>query len=340
MPAEGNVGIAFALVIGAGLSTTLGACAAFWAKLASPRTLAVGLGVSAGVMIYVSFVEIFTQKGVAALQDGGWGEDGSYRWGTMLFFGGMFITGLLDLAVHRLSSLAGLSAGKNAANLTEVQKDTMNPSLDGKQKDLEAGGDIASDTSEPGNAAPTPGEDVHLANRPQEISPEAGAVIDQYVTNDHHKFGLQKMGLMTAFAIGVHNLPEGLATFVAALSDPLNGLAIAVAIALHNIPEGVCVAMPVYYATGSRWKGFMWAFISGLSEPIGGLLGFLVLYGNRMSDLAYGILFCIVGGMMTYISVKELIPTAIKYDPDNTVTSTSVIFGMIVMAASLLLFTI
>jgi zinc transporter, ZIP family len=139
---------------------------------------------------------------------------------------------------------------------------------------------------------------VHLVNKPADMPDQAAEVIDQYVTNDHHRFALQKMGLMTALAIGIHNLPEGLATFVAALADPLNGVAIAIAIALHNIPEGVCVAMPVYYATGSRWKGFMWAFISGLSEPLGGLLGYFVLYGNRMSDLAYGILFCVVGGMM------------------------------------------
>lgn len=139
---------------------------------------------------------------------------------------------------------------------------------------------------------------VHLAHTPDDMPAEAAKTIDTYVTNDHHRFGLQKMGLLTALAIGIHNLPEGLATFIAALADPLNGVAIAVAIALHNIPEGVCVAMPVYYATGSRWKGFLWAFLSGVSEPIGGLLGYLVLYGNRMSDLAYGLLFCIVGGMM------------------------------------------
>lgn len=140
--------------------------------------------------------------------------------------------------------------------------------------------------------------EVHLAHRPADMPTEAAEIVDEYITNDHHRFGLQKMGLMTALAIGIHNLPEGLATFVAALADPLNGVAIAVAIALHNIPEGVCVAMPVYYATGSRKKGFLWAFISGLSEPVGGLLGYLVLYGNRMSDLAYGILFCVVAGMM------------------------------------------
>lgn len=139
---------------------------------------------------------------------------------------------------------------------------------------------------------------VHLAHTPDDMPSDAAKTIDTYVTNDHHRFGLQKMGLMTALAIGIHNLPEGLATFVAALVDPLNGVAIAVAIALHNIPEGVCVAMPVYYATGSRWKGFMWAFLSGISEPIGGLLGYAVLYGNRMSDIAYGLMFCVVAGMM------------------------------------------
>ena len=150
------------------------------------------------------------------------------------------------------------------------------------------------------------GEQVHLENRPKEIDEDAGKVIDEYMTNDDHRFGLQKMGLMTALAIGIHNLPEGLATFVAALSDPLNGVAIAVAIALHNIPEGVCVAMPVYYATGSRWKGFWWAVVSGLSEPIGGLLGWLVLFGNRMSDLAFGVLFCVVAGMMVRSSLPRL----------------------------------
>jgi hypothetical protein len=149
--------------------------------------------------------------------------------------------------------------------------------------------------------------EVHLAHRPADMPAEAAEMVDEYVTNDHHRFGLQKMGIMTALAIGIHNLPEGLATFVAALADPLNGVAIAVAIALHNIPEGVCVAMPVYYATGSRAKGFLWAFLSGLSEPVGGLLGYLVLYGNRMSELAYGILFCVVAGMMVRARVDPCV---------------------------------
>ena len=75
--------------------------------------------------------------------------------------------------------------------------------------------------------------------------------------------------LCSGLAVGIHNFPEGLATFVAALSSPSLGIALAIAIALHNIPEGVCVAMPVYYATGKKWKGFLWAFLSGISEPFG-----------------------------------------------------------------------
>lgn len=155
---------------------------------------------------------------------------------------------------------------------------------------------------------------------------------------DHHTFMLKKMGLLTALALFVHNFPEGLATFVGALADTKVGVGLAVAIAMHNIPEGICVAMPIYYATGSRWKGFWWAFMSGVSEPIGGLFGYLLLNGNN--ELSFAIVFGIVAGMMVYISIKELIPTALRYDPKDTLTTTCVIAGMVVMAASLLLFTI
>jgi len=151
---------------------------------------------------------------------------------------------------------------------------------------------------------------------------------------------LKNMGAMTALAIALHNFPEGLATFVAALADMKLGLALAVAVAVHNIPEGACVAMPVYYATGSKWKGFWWSFVSGVSEPIGGLFGYLVLYGNAMSDVAYGALFGVVGGMMVYISLKELLPTALKYDPHDRHVTNCMFAGMAVMALSLILFQI
>lgn len=148
---------------------------------------------------------------------------------------------------------------------------------------------------------------------------------------------LVRMGLMTALAIGIHNFPEGLATFVASLSDPSVGAALAVAIAIHNIPEGLCVAIPVYYATGNRWKAFGWALLSGVSEPIGAGLGWLILK-DMMSELVYGLLFGIVAGMMVNITIHELIPTAVRYDPADKVTTNSIIIGMVIMAASLTLF--
>ena len=148
---------------------------------------------------------------------------------------------------------------------------------------------------------------------------------------------LVRMGMMTALAIGIHNFPEGLATFVATLSNPAVGASLAVAIAIHNIPEGLCVAIPVYYATGNRWKAFGWAFLSGISEPIGAGLGWLILK-DKMTDLVYGILFGMVAGMMVIITLQELIPTAVRYDPADKVTTNSIIFGMAVMALSLILF--
>lgn len=162
------------------------------------------------------------------------------------------------------------------------------------------------------------------------------------LTDVHHKAiearQLKNMGIMTAVAIGLHNFPEGLATFVAAVTDPKLGAALAMAIAIHNIPEGICVAMPIYYATGNKWKGFWWSFLSGLSEPIGAIVGYAVLNGNDMSPAAFGSLFGLVAGMMIFISVKELIPTALKYDPHDHYVTTYVFVGMAIMALSLILF--
>lgn len=159
------------------------------------------------------------------------------------------------------------------------------------------------------------------------------------VSNDENDDNekLIRMGVMTAAAIFIHNLPEGLATFVAALSDRYVGFALAVAIAIHNIPEGLCVAIPVYYATGNRWKAFGWALLSGVSEPIGAGLGWLILK-DIMSELVYGVLFGVVAGMMLNITIHELIPTAVRYDPADKVTTNSIIAGMAAMALSLTLF--
>lgn len=115
----------------------------------------------------------------------------------------------------------------------------------------------------------------------------------------------------------------------------------AVAIGLHNIPEGISVALPVYYATGSRWRAFGYALLSGVAEPVGALIGWLALRSTADGDIsptAYGVVFGLVGGMMTYLCFHELIPTALRYDPRNEVTTRCIVGGMAVMALSLVLF--
>jgi zinc transporter, ZIP family len=147
---------------------------------------------------------------------------------------------------------------------------------------------------------------------------------------------LMRMGLMTALAIGIHNFPEGLATFSAALIDPAIGISIAVAIAIHNIPEGIAVAVPIHAATGDRGKAFWYSFLSGVSEPIGALVGYTILR-PFFSPLTFGLLFASVAGIMVFVALDELLPTAREYDSGH-ITIYGVISGMAVMAISLLLF--
>ena len=145
-----------------------------------------------------------------------------------------------------------------------------------------------------------------------------------------------RMGLFSALAIAIHNFPEGLATFMGAVSDPSLGISIAIAVAIHNIPEGIAVSAPIYYATKNRGKAFWYSFASGLAEPIGALLGFFLLR-TIFHEVTFGILFAGVAGIMVYISLDELLPTAEEYG-EHHVAITGVIAGMAVMAISLLLF--
>lgn len=147
---------------------------------------------------------------------------------------------------------------------------------------------------------------------------------------------LLRMGLFSALAIAVHNFPEGLATFVGALKDPTLGLSIATAIAIHNIPEGIAVSVPIYYATGSRRKAFGLSFASGLAEPVGALVGYTIL-APFMTETVFGLLFASVAGIMVFISLDELLPTAQEYG-EHHLSIYGLVSGMAVMAVSLLLF--
>jgi ZIP family zinc transporter len=145
---------------------------------------------------------------------------------------------------------------------------------------------------------------------------------------------LMRMGTMTALVIGIHNFPEGMATFVSTLQDPGVGLSITIAIAIHNIPEGIAVSVPIFYATGDKRKAFLWSFLSGLTEPLGALAGYLVLW-SFMTPTLQGIVLAAVAGIMVFISLDELLPSAEKYG-EHHLSIYGAVAGMAVMAVSLL----
>jgi ZIP family zinc transporter len=291
------VWIAFGLTVFAGMATGIGSVLAFAVRRTNYRFLAVSTGFSAGVMLYVSFVEIFL-KGSDALT----ARYGDY-WGQWInaasFFGGILLIGLIDNLIP------------SAENPHETHPEDEIASTCGPDSDA--------------------------------VCVETGAASASTEHNHNIEQGaLMRMGLFTALAIGIHNFPEGLATFLAALQDPALGLAIAIAVALHNIPEGISVSVPIFYATGDRKKAFVYSVLSGLSEPIGAGVAYLVLRlimggdAEVMPPEVMGILFGGVAGIMVYISLDELLPTSRAYGKGHD-SLFGLVAGMLVMALSLLI---
>ncbi|NLY42198.1 MAG: zinc transporter ZupT [Desulfovibrionales bacterium] len=286
----------------AGLATGIGSIIAFAAKRTNYRFLSVATGFSAGVMLYVSFVEILFKGQVALVHC--YGDPLGYWVNAGAFFGGMLLIGLIDNLIPE------------EANPHEVPDEAQTDMLHG------SGATDSVWNQCMGAAALGEPPSVDFTNK--------------------QNAKLMRMGLFTALAIGIHNFPEGLATFLAALEDPSLGIAIAVAIALHNIPEGISVSVPIYYATGQRRKAFIYSFLSGLAEPVGAgiaYLGLLVFAGGPDGVLPpqlMGILFGGVAGIMVYISLDELLPTSRAYGQGHD-SLFGLIGGMAMMALSLLL---
>lgn len=264
-----SVMVAFILTLIAGLATGIGSLIAFFAKKTNKKFLCISLGFSAGVMIYVSMVEMFQQAKDSLVAEMG------IKTGSLVtvvsFFAGIAIIAIIDKLVP------------NAENPHEVK--TM--------------------------------DDVENNNFLEDKK-------------------LLRTGMFTALVIAIHNFPEGLATFVSALGDASIAIPITIAIAIHNIPEGISVSVPIYYATGDKKKAFLYSFFSGMSEPIGAVIGY-VLLRNILNDITLGVLLAGVAGIMVFISIDELLPTARKYG-EHHLSIYGLIAGMLVMAISLLLF--
>jgi len=264
-----NILFAFSLTLFAGLATGVGSALAFFAKRTNTKFLSIAMGFSAGVMIYVSMMEIFVKAldsltEVLGPVEGNWAAVGG-------FFGGIVLIALIDRIVP---------SEQNPHEMHMV-------------------------------------EEIPPANTPRDMSK------------------LMRTGMFSAVAIAIHNFPEGLATFLSAIQDPVLGVSIAIAVAIHNIPEGIAVSIPIYYATGNRKKAFLLSFASGLAEPLGALIGFFILM-HFFSDVVFGIVFASVAGIMVFISLDELLPGAREYG-EHHLAIYGLIVGMAVMAISLLL---
>jgi zinc transporter, ZIP family len=308
-----NVWIALGLTVFAGMATGIGSVLAFFAKRTDYRFLSISTGFSAGVMLYVSFIEIFFKGGEALVEAyghtlGNWVNVGA-------FLGGMVIMGLIDNLIPAHENPHEVHSEEITAALRDPESAAHPPPDDGHGH-----GTVAVPTHA-GAAVATTAEDSEKAEEDSE---------------------LLRTGIFTALAIGIHNFPEGLVTFLTALEDPALGAAIAIAVALHNIPEGISVSVPIYYATGDRMKAFLYSLISGLAEPVGAVIAYLMLRlfvgvnGGVFPPQIMGILFAGVAGVMVYISLDELLPTSRNYGKGHD-SIIGVVAGMAVMAVSLLL---
>lgn len=255
--------LAFCITLFAGLSTGIGSLIAFAAKSTNRRFLSFSLGLSAGVMIYVSFMELLADANERLTLT--MGLHGKWLC-IALFFGGIFLIALIDKLVP---------SKENPHEIRSLESMNSHPP----------------------------------------------------------KSKLIRLGTMTALAIGIHNFPEGLATFTAALDSPTLGIAIGVAIAIHNIPEGIAVAVPVYQATGDRRKALRLSFLSGVAEPVGALIGYLILM-PFLSPTLLGAVFAVVAGIMVFISLDELLPAAREWGFHH-ISIYGLVAGMAIMAVSL-----
>jgi zinc transporter, ZIP family len=257
--------IAFGLTLAAGLSTGIGSVIAFFASKTNTKLLSFSLGLSGGVMIYISFVEMLPES--VSLIEQALGKSGQI-YAVIAFFAGIGISLLIDKLV------------------------------------------------------------------PEKENPHELRFVES-MNDDVDKSKLRRLGIVTAIAIAIHNFPEGIATFVAAYTDLELGIPVAIAIAIHNIPEGIAVAVPIYFATGSKRKAMKLSFLSGLSEPLGAIIAFLILM-PFLNNLVLGIIFAVVAGIMVFISFDELLPSAQKYG-NHHIPTYGVVLGMAIMAFSLIL---
>ncbi len=262
----------------AGLSTVLGGLVTFFIKKNSLKFLSFGLGLSAGVMIFISLVDLYPEAKEQIVAQMG----NNFAWLTVLFFAlGMLVAILIDYFVP-----------------DHIQENMFNKQIGANEQNIDS-----TNCEENENAVISIGK-------------------------------IKKAGIITTIIVAVHNFPEGLATFFTTTQNTTLGLGIVIAIAIHNIPEGMAISIPVYQATHSKRKAFWYSFLSGMAEPVGGVIGFFLVKAF-FPDICLGVLFSFVAGIMTYISIDTLLPLSKDYDTGHYSIS-GVSLGLILMGITLI----
>lgn len=271
---------ALILTLIAGAATGIGGALVLFKKKISSNFLAGALGLSAGVMIFISLAELFPEAQAEIMATGSIKHGEAFI--LIAFFTGMGLITLIDFLIPEY---------ENPHEASGLSLDTKTAATD---------------------------------------------ILDQ----TGNERALQRLGIMSALAIAIHNFPEGIATFIGALNDPQMGTGITFAIAIHNIPEGIAVAIPIYYATKKKGKALLYATLSGMSEVIGALLCLAVtaVFGVELTGggPVFPLILAAVAGIMIYISLDELLPTAEKYGKHH-VAIAGVVAGMAIMGISLLI---
>ena len=268
---------AFFLSLIAGLSTTIGSVIAFIVKKPNPKFISFVMGFSAGVMIYISFVELLFESMTSIKQ-----------FGVFFFFIGMGIMFLIDVLVSHKYEF------ENSIEVLVNENGSYKPHL-------------------------------HYGHRQR-----------KRFRGEKRNLKIEKTSLFIILGVFIHNFPEGMATFIGTLAEINLGLVLTLAITLHNIPEGIAVSMPIYAYTGSKKKAFKWSFISGISEPIGAILTWVFLFPFITPTLLSALLG-VVGGVMVYISLDELLPASRSLGKEHH-SILGIMSGMIIIALSLALF--
>lgn len=275
---EQNYLLALLLSAIAGLSTVLGGVVTFFIKENSLKFLSFGLGLSAGVMLFISLVDLYPEACNFIKEQMG----SNFLWLAIIFFGiGMLTAVLIDFFIP-----------------DHIQSQMFNKQIGANEKHIDS-----TDCAQNENAVISIGK-------------------------------IKRAGIITAIVVAIHNLPEGLATFFTTSQNLALGLGIVFAIAIHNIPEGMAISIPVYQATHSKRRAFLYSFLSGIAEPVGGVIGFVIIK-TFFPNMCLGLLFALVAGIMTYISLDTLLPLSKDYDTGHYSIS-GIVLGILIMGSALI----